>query len=203
MKKEINIFKSIKASKYFEMFPSFKEEKAQFFLTIILTLVSFSFFGIFAIGPTLSTIAELKKELSDSKFVNEKLEQKITNLYSLQQKYSLLENELTIVMAALPKTPNESFFVGQIQAIGQKTNTIVKRINISEIELSKEQKQNKYSSFAFSAEISGTYKDLTSFLSLLTDYERIVTIDTVSVAKSTEKNDTLQLNIRGRAYFKG
>ena len=67
------VLKKIKNNKYFELLPDLKKEKTKKYSSIIFSLISLSFFGIFAINPTLSTIAKLRKELSDTKFVDEQL----------------------------------------------------------------------------------------------------------------------------------
>ena len=72
-----NFFTKIKKEKYLGFLPDLKKEKTQKYSSIIFSLVSLSFFGIFAINPTLSTIAKLKKELSDTKFVEEQLRKNI------------------------------------------------------------------------------------------------------------------------------
>jgi len=78
-----NLFRKIekeKYDKYFELVPNFKQEKTQKFTTVILTLIAFAILLIFAINPTLSTIANLQKQLDDAKFIKEKLDQKINDL---------------------------------------------------------------------------------------------------------------------------
>lgn len=202
MNKNKDFFKSFKQNKYLEMLPDIQEEKMQIFITTVLTFISLSFFGFFAISPTLSTITELKKELSDNQFVNEQLEKKITNLSVLQQKYSLLEKDLPIVLSATPQNHNAPLLIGQIEAIALNTGTTIKKINVFEIEISKTKVPKKYSSFAFLVEVQGTSKQIMNFLSNLVDYERIVTIDSLTENKSRETNNLSQLLIKGRVYFK-
>ena len=81
------VFKNIKNNKYYKLLPDFKEEKTRRLSSIVFSLLALSIFGLFAINPTLSTIARLKKELSDAKFVDQQLTEKIANLSSLQEVY--------------------------------------------------------------------------------------------------------------------
>ena len=82
-----SLFKKLQQKKYFQMLPDFKEERTRKFTTLVFTLLALSFFGLFAISPTLSTIANLNKQLSDNEFVDSQLQNKINNLYTLQQDY--------------------------------------------------------------------------------------------------------------------
>src|SRR3989344_8503364 len=100
-----SVFTKINKNKYFEYLPDLKKEKTQKYSSIIFSLISLSFFGLFAINPTLSTIAKLKKELSDAKFVDSELAEKIANLSSLQEKYNIVEQDIPFVLAAVPKNP--------------------------------------------------------------------------------------------------
>ncbi len=64
-------------AKYLELLPDFKSEKAQKYTTIILSLSASIILGIFAVSPTISTIANLQRQLEDDKFVEQKLQEKI------------------------------------------------------------------------------------------------------------------------------
>lgn len=185
------------------MLPNFKEEKTKNFTTLILTLVALSFFGFFAISPTLSTIAALRRQISDNEFVNKKLEQKITNLSLLQKEYSLLEKDLPTVFSAVPQTPTAPLLVAQIQFLALRSSLAITRLQVFQVELSKiSTDKNQPTSFAFSLEAQGTTLQLTSFLNSLIRFERIVTLENISLAKSSDKEEVLKLDLKGKAYFK-
>lgn len=189
--------------KYLQKLPNFREEKTQSFTTLALTFLALSFFGFFAINPTLSTITQLKRQLSDSLFVDKKLEEKITNLGILQQKYNLLKDTTSIALYALPQAPTVPLLIAQVQALALKSNVSIERLQVFQVELSKlKEGEDKDSSFAFSFEGQGSYADISNFLSSLVNFERLVTLDTISLTKASEKNEMLKLNLRGRAYFK-
>lgn len=201
--KNINIFQNFYRSKYFKVPTQLKGEKTQTVTTLILTLIAFSFLGFFAISPTLSTITELQKQLEDYNFVENQLNQKITNLSILQQKYNLLQKDLPVIMSAIPQNPTAPFLFGQIQNIAKDSNVSLIRIQSSSIELSKQiEGADKYSSFNFSLEVEGSYKNMLIFLSSLSNYERILILDSISVNKNSEKKEGLRLNIRGKTLFK-
>ncbi len=197
------IFKSIKAQKYKELLPDFQEEKTQAFTTLILSIISLSIFGLFAIQPTVSKITELHKQLEDDLFTEERLTEKINNLGQLYQKYNELSSDLPIVYAAIPQNPDAASLLGQLQAIGKRDNVIILKLQTSQVELSKEEEAgSKYSSFAFSLDTEGSYEQLLSFIESLAKFERIISIDAISINTSTEQEGSLGLNIRGKAYFK-
>lgn len=197
-----NVFLNLAKNKYWEMLPNLKEEKTKNFTTLILTLVALSFFGFFAISPTLSTIAQLRRQIGDNEFVNKKLEEKIQNLSLLQREYGLLEKDFPIVFAGIPQAPSAPLLVGQIQFLALESSLAITRLQVFQVELSQTIDKNEPSSFAFSLEAQGTTPKLLSFLNSLLSFERIITLENIALSKSSDKEEVLKLDLKGRAYFK-
>lgn len=203
MKLNIRNASFLKADKYLEFIPGIKKEKTRRISTIVLSLLALSFFSFFAINPTLSTIANLRKQLSDSKFVDKKLQEKITNLTSLSQEYSSLEIDLPIVFAAVPKEPEVPTLMGQIEALAQSSNIKIENAQIFQVEaVSKEKSKKDYFSFHFTVQGQGTYEDTLVFLSSLADMQRVVSLDSISLGKRSREPNILQVIVKGTAYFK-
>lgn len=191
------------AEKYLSVFlPRLAEKRVQSFTTIILSLITLSFFGIFAISPTLSTIADLQKQISDNQFVNQQLRQKITNLTLLQDSYKHLQTDLPILYAAVPTTPDITVLVGQLQTISQNTQVNLLHIQTLSVDVSSAQTTG-YNAYTFSLDVSGTYDHIQAFLTNLGNFNRLITLSAVSLSKATGNSDLYSLSIRGNAYFKG
>ena len=198
-----SVLEKVKGNKYFELLPDLKKEKTKNYSIIIFSLISLSFFGIFAINPTLSTIAKLKKELSDTKFVDEQLSKKIANLSSLQEKYNIVEKDIPIVLAAIPNNPQIPLLRGQIQAVSRQTGVEIINLQSFEVDVpGSHNDQKKYSSFSFSTSVRGNYENLTNFISTLSSMERVISLDTLSINRKGNQPGILELSIKGTAYFK-
>jgi len=197
------VFKKIKNNKYFELLPDLKKEKTKKYSSIIFSLISLSFFGIFAINPTLSTIAKLRKELSDTKFVDGELAKKIANLSSLQEKYNIVEKDIPIVLEAVPKNPQVPLLMGQIQAVGKHAGVEIINLQSFEVDVpGSYNDQKKYSAFSFSTGVQGNYENLTNFISTLSSMKRVISLDTLSINRKGNQPGILELDIKGMAYFK-
>ncbi|MBI1982295.1 MAG: type 4a pilus biogenesis protein PilO [Candidatus Levybacteria bacterium] len=196
------VFANLSKNKYWEMLPNLKEEKAKNFTTLILTLLALSFFGFFAISPTLSTIAQLKREIADNEFVDQRLGEKIQNLSLLQKEYSLLEKDLPAVFSAVPQSPNTPLLVGQIQFLALQSSLSITRLQVFQVELSQKTDKSGSSSFAFSLGAQGTTPQLTNFLNSLLRFERVITVENISFTKGSDKEEMLKLDLKGKAYFK-
>lgn len=204
-----SVLKYLPKGKYLEMLPDFKEKRTQQLTTIILTILGFIIMGLFAISPTLSTIMQLKKQLEDNQLVEKKLDEKIANLNSLQRKYNNLKSDLPLIFSALPQSPNVTILLGQIQAIAQASNIDLVRLGISEINLAKvstspslEENPTNYTSFTFSLNAEGTYLNISKFIFSLSNFDRLITIETTSLTKNEDKKELVKLTLAGKVFFK-
>ena len=202
-----NLFKDAKKekyTKYLELMPNFKQEKTQKFTTIVLTLVASIVLIIFAVNPTLSTISNLQKQLSDNRFVEQRLEEKINNLSLLQEKYSEVQPDIPIVLDAIPKNPAVVDLVAQVQSVANDTNLNLIGFQTFQVETTPGSVLGKkYSSFDFSLSATGDYKNMVAFMNQLVNIQRILTVNNLSISKKVSfDTSSLQLTVRGTAYYK-
>jgi len=188
---------------YMKLFPLIQNEKAKQYTTLILTFFALSIFGFFAIRPTLTTITELQRKQEDAKAVEAALSQKIANISILRDKYNTLGGNLDTIFRALPTTAKLPQFVGQVQTLAQRTGIDLSNLQTGPIQITQENPiPVANGTFTFSVEGRGTYDQVKNFLRLLLSFDRIVTIDTVSVIRDSQNPGTLSLSVRGKAYFK-
>ncbi|MFH1186872.1 MAG: type 4a pilus biogenesis protein PilO [Candidatus Levyibacteriota bacterium] len=198
-----NLFRDIKKNKYFELLPDFKAEKTKKITMLALTLVALSFFGLFAIMPTLSTIAKLQKELEDNKFVDQQLQTKINNLSLLQQKYSSLQKDLPSIYSSVPKTPEAPLLAAEIQGLAKENNLNITSLQIFEAEVEKKPNDEKqYSNFLFGVSTDGSYSNISNFIITIIDMQRVVNVEIISIGKKSGDSTDLQMHLKGVAFFK-
>ena len=201
------ILKNIKKDeyeKYLELVPNLKSDKNEKLITIILTITASIFLGVFAVNPTLSTIVNLQKQLDDSRFYEAKLQEKINNLSTLDQKYREIQNDLPLVYEAVPKTSQIATLTATLQAVSSSSNINLINLQTLQVDLSKQAlARKKYSSFGYDITAQGDYQNLIPFLDKLINFQRILTINNASIVKSTTLTETsLQVNVSGDVYFK-
>lgn len=204
MLEKSTISKNISKTKYFNILPDFKQKNTQKFYAVVLTLIALSFFGLFAINPTLSTIAKLNKQIEDNEFVYAQLEKKISDLNNLRVQYDAIANDLPFIIDALPKDPDFALLTAQIQSIGQASNVRIKKLQNFQVEIfKKDQESKKYYSYSFSILGSGAYEDIAKFIGLLSNMQRVVNIEVLNIDKpTTATSDSLNLDIKAVAFFK-
>jgi Tfp pilus assembly protein PilO len=194
------ILKELQKSKYLKLFPDFKAENTQKITYIALTLIALSLFGLFAINPTISTIVKLQKELKDNKLVDKSLQEKITNLDILQQKYSRIQGDLPQIYAAIPTNPNAALLMAEIQSIAESSGLTIASAQVFSVDSDSGKKQ--YSVFNFSVAGTGNFENISNFIEKLSTMRRITNQNIISITKQSGKDSSLLLNIKGETYFK-
>ena len=185
------------------MLPDFKEERTRKFTTLVLTIIALSFFGLFAINPTLSTIANLQKQLSDDKDVDRQLQDKINSLYALQERYAVIKPDLHYVLDSVPQNPQAPLLLADIQSLGNDSSVVFSNLQTLEVEVPSDLKtQKKYYSFSFSLSANGGYDNLSNFIDSLSNMQRIVSLNTLTLTKGSGDEQGWKINLKGTAYFK-
>ena len=196
-----NIIGKLDYEKYYkELLPYVQEERSKRYLFLILTFGASIFFLLFAISPTISTIANLKKQITDNKFVEQKLSQKISNLSALSQSYNQISPDLPTVMNAIPQKPEAPTLTAQIQSVAGNSNVTLTNIQISSLDFNN-QVATISSAVNFNATATGKYEDLQTFLNNIVDVQRLILINYINISGSGNA-DSSQLQIRGTAFYK-
>lgn len=176
--------------------PILKERKAAGYLVLILTFTTLAFFGYFAIKPTLATIATLQRDIEDSRFVNERLEEKISNLITAQESYQDITPDLPLVYANIPNAPQFSSLITALENLIAEYNASMSGLTIEPLSLYSSvlpDEKNTASAAAqpvhFNIELDGDYPHIVQFLERLIRINRLITIR--SVGMRTGQNSVL------------
>jgi hypothetical protein len=175
----------------------------------ILTLLTLSFFTIFAIRPALKSFFQVRKQIEDAKVVDKQLEDKINKLLKAQELYTKSSYDLALIDQALPQEPQYSEFLQRFEKIvndSEATTTAfetTKEISLfgkitptpetnqqpgSEIQSS----DRSVPSANFHAELEAKYPQLVAMLNNLLHIRRIVTFNTISFESKNEGEKTVQ-----------
>jgi Tfp pilus assembly protein PilO len=182
--------------------PKISKEKVQEYTTLILTFIALTIFAVFAINPTLTTVINLKKQISDSQFAVDSLKKKLVNLNSLSIQYESLQPDIPLLFTALPQTPGAASVMGQVQQLAQTKNVKIISLESTSVGLyppPKTGSTEKY--FVFNITVQGNYTSLINFYTSVTTFTRITSVESIAYTIG-EKEDVLpKLTIRARAYY--
>ncbi|MFZ5365752.1 MAG: type 4a pilus biogenesis protein PilO [Patescibacteria group bacterium] len=176
---------------------------------LTLSLLTIAFFGIFALKPTVITIASLIKEVQNKREIDRQLQTKINALTSAQTNFALAGNSLTLIDDALPGDPFPSQILYQLEFLAQQEGLTVRSLAVEPVTLLGEAKEKTPGKkipgpdwVSFSLSLSGNFENLSKFVSSLEKLRRLVTIDSLTFAQSkSEEEKVMSLSISGKTYF--
>jgi len=176
------------------------KQRVTAYLYIIFSLFALSFFGIFAIGPTITTISNLNKQLEEDKSALKQLQDKNAALKSLGAQYLELEPQLDLIENAIPQSSKVADISRQLELLTIKHNLIVQKLDSGLMELYPAKNANSpIFSFLFSVGVSGNEQDINAFIGDLINMGRIIGIEKLTTGK--QQNNLFSASITGRAFF--
>lgn len=184
------------------------------YIEIILSLVTVSIFSVFALKPTLTTIAQLIKDIDAKKEVLGKMENKIDQLKQAQVTYDNEREHINNLLVAVPFTPQPNIFIRQIEGSSNQTAQ-VRSLSIGEaaiLGLSTVAPKNSDSILAFPENVIATevsigaqapltnYQSTFEFFKMVENLRTAVKVDTFSMTseESEEGEKIIVVQIDGR-----
>ncbi len=198
---KLDYFKKVKTKikTWLESLSDEDQKKLISYIYISLTLFTVSFFGFFAITPTLATITNLNKQYKDSALVHEALKKKLTNLSLLDFQYNQIQQDLVAVYSAIPKSAKIAYLTRQLEDIAVDSTLSVSKLSFGKVEIYPNSKKDPIYSFTFTINIAGNQNNVNNFLSKVINFDRIVNIERVITGQDEQGQYTAI--ITGRAYF--
>lgn len=182
--------------------------------TLVASLLTAAFFGIFAIKPTLGTIARLTKEIEDRQKVEKQLETKLKALKQIESAYEAIKPQLPLIDAALPKTPEFERLEREIEFLAWEHGVILSSGSFSGFPLversSDENQKDKDSDSDIPAKVininltvAGDYSNLKQFITGLETLDRVILVKSLNFSEKTKlKGAKLQISLNSQAFYK-
>ncbi len=187
------------AKKYSESMQEEKKQKFIGYLYITLTLFTLSFFGLFAIRPTLSTISNLDKQYKDNLLVYKSLKDKLSALQNLDIQYQEIQPDLELVYSAIPKASKIPYLTRQLENLAFADNLTITHLSFDSVEIYPNKKNFSMYSFKFTISVEGSNNDVNKFIADFINFDRIIGIDHLVSGKTIENK--FGASIGGRAFF--
>lgn len=186
----------------------YQKKQVVVYTGLALTFFTISFFALFAIKPTATTIVSLIKEIQTKKEIDQKLQAKINSLREAQANYSLVKDRLDLVDQALPQEPDLISLLYQIEILAQKNNTTIKSLSFGSSYLFGEKggdsKNTQSPATSFTLTLGGDFESLNNFLASFESLRRVIGLESFAVstlrAKEPESSG-LNLNLQLKAYY--
>ena len=169
---------------------------AYFYITI--SLFTLSFFGFFAIRPTIITIVNLNRQLKDNEQVLERIKQKQQDLAKLTALQDSLKNEIPLIEKAVPNVPKIPHLSRQIETVALKNNVNLTSLNFGAIDVGGATSESLLS-FLISITAEVAENDVNKFIRDLTSMDRLLGFERFTTGKT--KRDVFGGTIAMKGYF--
>lgn len=180
------------------------QKKVRTYAGIVASLLTASFFIIFAIKPTAVTIATLIKETADQKTIADTLDKKIVAVSQAQWEYNRFSPYLILVNESLPDNPWAAQLSSQIEAVAYKNDIFIARLSFGQIPLLEKIVAEPKEVIALTVNVLGEYSRLKLFLEQFSRLRRSLAINGLEFRPSPQnesKQAPLMLTIEAVAYF--
>lgn len=200
--KQLNFHHPIFRNTYRRFSPLITNKKTASYFTLTLTLLSLSFFGIFAIRPTLLTATSLFQSVSDLKQLNINYEQKISDIIRAQSEYEKILDDVSAINQALPKNPSFNLVAETMEKFAAREGFSITQLQIDNVDVSTPSSTNRVSSYGFRIIGTGDYQTITSFMSHILNWRRLVNINSLDIAPEGSTNSgILRLTLRAETHY--
>lgn len=179
-----------------------KSKRTASYLTITLSFLSLSLFGLFAIRPTLMTALSLIKSVGDLQKLNVEYENKISSLIHAQSEYEKIREDLPLVDSALPSNSSFSNVAQSIERFAIREDVVINQLQIDSVPVSTLSASSTLYNYGFSLVGLGEYEYLSNFLSHIINWKRIITIKSLEFnQEGSTQSGILRLTLKGTAYY--
>lgn len=187
-------------ARHIESLSEEERQKLISYIYITLTLFTISFFGFFAIAPTLATITNLNKQYRDNKLVYDALNKKLSNLQLLDFQYREIQPDLKLIYSAIPRNTQIPQLTRQLENIARNNNVSITRLSFGIVEIfPNNTRTSPIYSFTFTINLSGDESSANNFLIELINFNRIIGIERITTGKGDDNR--YATSITGRTYF--
>lgn len=171
---------------------------------IIFSLLTVSILVYFAIKPTIETILVLQKKLADSSEVLQKITLKANNLSLGRENYDNLDQTIkNKISTFIPDTVNFKSVIQILEQAAKIHEASVSALQIQPIVVETKIDKNEVGTIAevsFTFNTEGEYKNLIALLQDLKGSSRLISIDSLSMSKTSD-DSSLVMSISGKAYY--
>ena len=182
--------------------PVLKNSKSASYFTITLSLFCLSFFGLFAIRPTLITAVSLIKEVRDLKNFNLDYENQIGNIIRAQSEYEKVRDGIAFIEVALPPNADFTKLARGMETYAAENQFQLNQLQIDSAPISQLTEKQKLQKMNFILIGKGSYVSVKNYLNDILNWKRIITVDSLDlVQEGGTVSGILRMTVKGTAYY--
>ncbi len=181
----------------------YQKPVARVSIELILSVIVVIFFALFAIRPTLITMADLVKEIADKKEINKQMDLKLASLASAQEQYDLYQSQFYLLDEAIPRQLDLVKSLKKIEKLAGEGEFAIDQMSIQKVPVTVETEllsgdfgdyQREF--LTINVGVVGSYIEIREFIEKIMNLRQVIVVDQVLIEKMTESNNlSAQLKI--------
>lgn len=182
--------------KYIQSIATLYQERSDLraFTEILLSVFTITIFTLFAIRPTLVTIAGLNSDIRTKNETIAQLDQKIESLVAAQALYEENRTSIALLSSAVPSAPEPETTIRQVESIASQTGLQLSGLTVGTVDLTKTSMQ-ELETVPFSVSGTGGYRAMLTFLQQVEKMRRPFAESQMTMALSGDSSDLNQLTL--------
>lgn len=184
--------------------PILKHPRFKTYSSLVFNLIALVIFSYFAIRPTIKTILSLQKDIALQKDTLNQLNTKAQNLSlgkaSLTTITPSTVARLNNLLPSKTNLPDMIYGINQLSLVTQASISGLQFQPVSLVQIpDKLNPKATIKEVPFTLNLVAPYPNLVSFLNLLIDNDRLVSIDSVNISQSPDR--PLIMSVNAKAYY--
>jgi len=178
------------------------------FTELLMSLVAIILFALFAIRPTVTTIAALRTELENNRQTLAKLETKVQNLTTARDLLEARRSQIDLLEDAVPSTPSIDKTIRQTEGLSQSSGSGIASINTSDAAIIGQLPSEEIKTYLFitdpnilaipyNVDVLGDFAAISTFLKNLENARRPLFQESVTIISDSEEGTLLRLSTKG------
>lgn len=174
----------------------YQKPVARVSIELILSILIVIFFALFAIRPTLITMADLVKEIEDKRELSKQMSLKLASLATAQEQYELYQPQFYLLEEAIPRRLDLVKSLKKLEKLAGEGQLVINMMSMSQVpELIKEEsltndfKDYERQFLQINVELIGSYLQIREFVEKIMNVRQVFIVDQVVVERMTETDN--------------
>jgi Tfp pilus assembly protein PilO len=181
----------------------YQKPVARVSVELVLSIIVVVFFAVFAIRPTLITMADLIKEIADKKELDQQMDLKLASLYTAQEQYEQHQANFYLLDEAIPRKFDVVKSLKKFEKIAGEGELVISQISLAEVPepIGEEFLNDRFEDYQrdflpINIEVLGNYIQIREFVEKIMDLRQVIIVDQVVIDRKTESSNlSAQLKI--------
>lgn len=181
----------------------YQKPVARVSIELILSILVVILFALFAIRPTLLTMADLVKEIDDKKELSKQLDVKLASLASAKEQYDLYQPHFYLLDEAIPRSFDVVNTLKKLEKLAGEGELVIDSMSLSTVpeKINQELLSNYFEDYqreflTINVKVVGSYLQIRDFVEKIMNLRQLIVVDQVMVERITESNNlSAQLSI--------